>query len=76
MVPIKMMLDILNHLKDIWTSMWGGGDFSTVLNIHLDKKHGRSNTHRLSRQAIHNIIDKFSFVDSWRDKNPSLRQFT
>ena len=39
----------------------GGGvaaDFNTVLNINLDKKHGRSDKHRLSRQEIHNIINK------------------
>ena len=53
-----------------------GEDFNTVLGIELDKKNGRSDTHRLCRKKIIEMIDEFNLVDIWRSKHPILKQYT
>lgn len=53
-----------------------GGDFNTVLNIEIDKKNGRLDTHKLCRHKIRQIIDQFNLIDIWRNKHPTLKQYT
>ena len=53
-----------------------GGDFNTVLDIHLDKKNGKLDTHKRCRQKITNILETYDLTDIWRDKHPTLKHFT
>ena len=53
-----------------------GGDFNTVININLDKKNGRHDTHKKCRQKINTIIELHDLVDTWRIHNPDKLQFT
>lgn len=53
-----------------------GGDFNTVLNEKMDKKIGRTDTHKLCRNKIKHIIETFNLIDIWRVTHPSLRQYT
>ena len=38
-----------------------GGDFNTVINENIDKRNGRTGTHKLCRRTINNIIDAQSY---------------
>lgn len=53
-----------------------GGDFNTVLDIEMDKKNGRHDTHKLCRQKLKTLIDDHNLVDIWRKKHPNLKQYT
>ena len=53
----------------------GGGDFNTVLDPGIDKKNGQTDTHKLCRQKIIDIIEINDLTDIWIDKHPDLRQF-
>ena len=53
-----------------------GGDFNTVLDIHLDKKNGKLDTHKSCRQKITDILETYDLTDIWRDKHPTLKHFT
>ena len=53
-----------------------GGDFNTVLDIHLDKKNRRTDIHKLCRQKLIDILETYDFTDIWRDKHPFLKQYT
>lgn len=53
-----------------------GGDFNTVLDIHLDKKNGKLDTHKACRSKINGLMEKLALVDIWRHKHPDLKQYT
>ena len=53
-----------------------GGDFNTVLNTNLDKRNGRTDTHKNCRLMINNIIDINEVVDIWRIQHPDTRKYT
>ena len=53
-----------------------GGDYNTVIDPSIDKKNGKAETHKTCRRKIKQIIDAFNLRDIWRDKSPTLRQFT
>ena len=53
-----------------------GGDFNTVLHIHLDKKNGRIDTHKLCRQKLTDILETYDLTYICRDKHPFLKQYT
>ena len=53
-----------------------GGNFKTVINENIDKRNGRTDTHKLCRRTINNIIDANTLIDIWRDMHPLLEQFT
>ena len=53
-----------------------GGDFNTIIDTELDKKNGRTDTHRLCRNKLSSIIDEFDLVDIWRSKHPSSKKYT
>ena len=48
-----------------------GGDFNTIIDTELDKKNGRTDTHRLCRNKLSSFIDEFDLVDILRSKHPS-----
>ena len=52
-----------------------GGDFNTVLDIHLDKKNGKLDTNKHCREKITDIQET-GLTDIWRDKRLTLRHFT
>ena len=57
-----------------------GGDFNTVLDIHLDKKNGKLdehklNAHKLWRQTITDILETYDLTDICRDKHQTLKHF-
>ena len=53
-----------------------GGDFNCVLNVKLDKL--PSNYRPLSREskAAKHMLEELGFVDVWRAKNPTTKDFT
>ena len=53
-----------------------GGDFNTILDVELDKKHGNKNTHPNVRKKILSIIDENSLKDIWRIQHPEKQQYT
>ena len=53
-----------------------GGDFNTIIDTELDKKNGRTDTHKLCRNKLSCIIDEFDLVDIWRSKHPSSKKYT
>ena len=53
-----------------------GGDFNLVLNLDLDKKGGRHQTHNKSQAVIHTWMEDTDLIDIWRVKNPNLFKFT
>ena len=53
-----------------------GGDFNTVLDIEIDKKNGRTDTHKLCRKYLNALTETFNLVDIWRIKHPNLKQYT
>ena len=53
-----------------------GRDFNTVLDIHLDKKNGKLNTHKRCILNITDILETCVLTDIWRDKHPTLKHFT
>ena len=53
-----------------------GGDFNTVLDIELDKKNGRTDTHKSCRKYLNELTQTFNLVDIWRIKHPNLKQYT
>ena len=53
-----------------------GGDFNTVLNIELDKKNGRTDTHKLCRTHLNALTKTYNVIDIWRSKHPTLKQYT
>ena len=42
----------------------------------IDKENGQTDTHKLCRQKIIDIIEINDLTDIWRDKHPDLRQYT
>ena len=49
-----------------------GGDFNTVLNTELDKKNGRTDTHKYILNAL---TKTYNLIDTWRSKHPhGIRQ--
>lgn len=64
-----------NYLKEnLDKTVIIGGDFNTVLNIELDKKNGRIDTHKLCRSKLNKMIDEYELVDIWRSKHPCMKQ--
>ena len=53
-----------------------GGDFNTVLDTKIDKKNGRSDTHKKCREKIQNIMAIFNLIDVWRVQHPETAKFT
>ena len=53
-----------------------GGDFNTVLNHELDKKHGISETHKKCRSFLNNFINTNELSDIWRIQHPNKKQYT
>ena len=53
-----------------------GGDFNTVINIDIDKKNGRNDTHKKCRNIINSIIETNNLIDIWRLLNPNKMQYT
>ena len=51
-----------------------GGDFNTILDVDLDKKHGNKYTHPNVRKKILSIIDENSLKDIWRIQHPEKQQ--
>ena len=67
----------LKHLSvKTWNKTLLGGDFNTVLNPLIDKKNGRSDTNKKCQTILNNIILNYGLTDIWREKNPTLKQFT
>lgn len=66
-----------NYLKEnIDKSFIIGGDFNTVLNIAMDKKNGRSDTHKACRNYLNTIAMEYDLIDIWRSTHPTLKQYT
>ena len=71
--------DSLNHFKILENyskendgkTFIKGGDFNTIKGTELDKKNGRTDTHRLCRNKLSSIIDEFDLVDIWKSKHLS-----
>jgi len=55
--------------------IWGG-DFNCVLDIMMDKKGGRAQSHCNSRKYIYDIISAYDLVDIWRKRNPNVFKYT
>ena len=53
-----------------------GGDCNIVLDIHLHKRNGRTDTHKLCRQKLIDILETYDITDIWREKHPFLKQYT
>ena len=53
-----------------------GGDFNTVLDETLDKRNGRTDTHRKCRSKIRNLMDTYNLIDIWRETHPNIKQYT
>ena len=68
------VMEQISHF-DCESIIWGG-DFNCVLDIYMDKKGGRSTTHRNSVATINEIMDEFNLIDVWRFKNPKLCKYT
>ena len=65
MVPIKMRLiysKSLNYTHEDKNFIIGG-DFNTALDIHLDKKNGKLDTHKRCRQKITDILETYDLTD-------------
>ena len=52
------------------------GDYSTDLDPNIDKKNSKTETHKACRQNIKQMMETFDLRDIWRDKHPTLKQFT
>ena len=46
------------------------------MDTDIHKKNGRVDTHKFFRQKIIDIIETYDVTNIWRDKNPSLMQYT
>ena len=53
-----------------------GGDYNTVIDPNIDERNGKTETHKTCRRKIKQIMEAFNLRDIWRDKHPTLRQFT
>ena len=53
-----------------------GGDFNTVLNTDIDKRNGRTDTHKKCRIKINNTIDNYGFADIWRIQHPNTKKYS
>ena len=53
-----------------------GGDFNTVLNEAIDKRNGRTETHKSRRKQIKDIMESFNLIDIWREMHPNTKEYT
>ena len=53
-----------------------GGDFNTVLQTHIDKKHGRNDTNSKCRITLNSLTEICDLCDIWRVKHPTKKQYT
>ena len=74
LIVFNDLLTYLNANTD--KSVIIGGGFNTVIDINLDKKNGRHDTHKNCRQKINSIIELHDLVDTWRLQHPDKLQFT
>ena len=57
-------------------SLFLGGDFNVLMNIHLDRDGGNPRYDERVLQKIECFMDDFDLVDIWRARNPHTRQYT
>ena len=50
-----------------------GEDFNTVLDENLDKRNGRTDTHRKCRSKIRNLMDTYNLIDIWRETHSNIK---
>ena len=53
-----------------------GGHCNTVIDVKMDKTNGWQDIHKLCRQEITSLINRFNVVDIWREKQLDLKQYT
>ena len=53
-----------------------GGDFNTIIDINVDKKHGNVNNNKKNRDKIKEIIENNDIHDIYRILNPNAKQYT
>ena len=53
-----------------------GGDFNLVLNINMDKRHGRQTTNFKSQEVLRNWCEQTDLIDIWRLQHPEDQTFT
>ncbi len=70
--PNKDDISILKKLNNFLI----GGDFKIVLNNSEDKNNSATDSHKLSRKTLLNIMDTFNLTDIWRTQHPNKTKFT
>ena len=51
------------------------GDFNLVLDVELDRENTYCNNNRAKYQ-VEQLMDEFSLNDTWRNRNPDIREFS
>ncbi|PIK62472.1 pol-like protein [Apostichopus japonicus] len=71
----QFLEDISGKLRNVPEPIILAGDFNTVLNTYVDKYPSTPNPDS-SRKSLKLIMSEYELVDIWRERHPSLIQFT